>query len=59
MISVSNHGLDMDITKQTWIRQTNNDLKQINKTVNELTESDYEIEIERERWKRTVAGLIS
>ena len=41
--------------KQTWIRKMNNDLKQINKTGNELAESNYK----REKWKRTVARLRS
>ena len=41
--------------KQTWIRQMNKDLKPINKTVDELTENDYE----RKEWKKTVARLIS
>ena len=41
--------------KQTWIRQINKDLKPINKTVDELTENDYE----RKEWKKTVARLMS
>ena len=41
--------------KQTWIKQINKDLKPINKTVNELTENDYE----RKEWKETVARLMS
>ena len=40
--------------KKTWIKQINKDLKPINKTVDELTESDYE----RKEWKKTVARLI-
>ena len=41
--------------KQTWIKQINKDLKPINKTVDELTENDYE----RKEWKKTVARLMS
>ena len=41
--------------KHTWIKQINKDLKAINKTVDELTENDYE----RKEWKKTVARLMS
>ena len=41
--------------KQTWIKQIDKDLKPINKTVDELTENDYE----RKEWKKTVARLMS
>ena len=40
--------------KQTWIKQINKDLKPISKTVDELTENDYE----RKEWKKTVARLM-
>ena len=41
--------------KHTWITQINKDLKAINKTVDELTENDYE----RKEWEKTVARLMS
>ena len=41
--------------KYMWIKQINEDLKAINKTVDELTEKDYE----RKEWKKTVARLMS
>ena len=41
--------------KKTWIKQINKDLKPINKTVDELTENDYE----QKEWKKTVARLMS
>ena len=41
--------------KQTWIKLINKDLKPINKTVDEVTENDYE----RKEWKKTMARLMS
>ena len=41
--------------KHTWMKQINKDLKAINKTVDELTENDYE----RKEWTKTVARLMS
>ena len=41
--------------KHTGIRQINNDLESVNKTIDELSENDYE----QVDWKRTVARLMS
>ena len=41
--------------KHTLIRQINDDLKSISKTIKDLTENDYE----RSKWKKTVIRLMS